>query len=253
MLPDIDQKTPKPNKYATNTLEGGTLTMSEQSLETGASTDDVQETNGQAQAVKTYTQEEFDRHMAGLKSSLQKKYEKQFSELGDLDELRNLKTQAEAKKIEEAKKRGEFEKILQDLAAKKDEEIRRRDEIIKEYKVNSPLLSAAARYRAVAPEQVKSLLASSVRLNDQGDVEVVAQDGSVRYTDRGEPVKVEDLVREFLDSNPHFVQSAPSTTNTRNSIVPGAPQDRLDITKLDMQNPEHRARYKEYRKAQGLV
>lgn len=225
--------------------------MSEESLVTTANTDSADQTDSQAPAAKTYTQEEFDRHMAGLKSSLSKKFQKQFEELGDIDELKSLKTQAEAKKLEEAKKRGEFEKILQDLAAKKDEEIRRRDEIIKEYKVNTPLLSAAARHRAVAPEQVKSLLASAVRLNDQGDVEVVGQDGQVRYSDSGEPLKVEDLVREFLDSNPHFVSSQPATTNTKNSIMPGK-QEKLDVTKLDMQNPEHRARYKEWRKANGL-
>ena len=37
-----------------------------------------------ATATKTYTQEEFDRHMAGLKSAIAKKYEKQFADLGDI-------------------------------------------------------------------------------------------------------------------------------------------------------------------------
>lgn len=227
--------------------------MSEQSLEQNTQATDaaVVDTESQAQATKTYTQEEFDRHMAGLKASLTKKYEKTFSELGDIEELRALKTQAEAKKLEDAKKRGEFEKVLQDLAAKKDEEIRRRDEVIKEYKVNSPLLSAAAKYKAVAPEQVKALLSSNVRLNDQGEVEVVGADGTVRYSDNGTAVGVEDLVREFLDTNPHFVQASPSTTNAKTSISAAVP-GKLDISKLDMTKPEDRALYKEYKKANGL-
>ena len=226
--------------------------MSEQSLATEIEvTDTTAESESQAQAPKTYTQEEFDRHMAGLKSSLQKKYDKVFNELGDIDELRSLKQQSETKKLEEAKKRGEFEKVLQEMAAKKDQEIQKRDAIIKEYKVNSPLLSAAAKYRAVAPEQVKSLLATNVRLNDQGDVEVVGEDGSVRYADNGAPLAVDDLVREFLDSNPHFVTASPATTNAKSSIQ-GTVQGKLDITKLDMTNPEHRTLYKEYRKANGL-
>jgi hypothetical protein len=227
------------------------MTINETLATDVSQTDSDAENTSQAQATKTYTQEEFDRHMAGMKSAIAKKYEKQFSDLGDIDELRSLKTQAEAKKLEEAKKRGEFEKIIQDLAAKKDQEIQKRDAVIKEYKVNTPLLSAAAKFRAVAPEQVKSLLTNNVRLNDAGDVEVVGQDGTVRYTDSGSPLAVEDLVREFLDSNPHFVQSTPSTTNTKSNISSGR-ADKLDITKLDMSNPEHRKLYKEHRKTLGL-
>lgn len=226
--------------------------MSEQSLAMNTEVTETAEFETQAQATKTYTQEEFDRHMAGLKSSLQKKYEKQFADLGDIEELRSLKQQSEAKKLEEAKKRGEFEKVLQELAAKKDAEIQRRDAIIKEYKVNTPLLSAAAKYKAVAPEQVKALLSSNVRLNDQGEVEVVGSDGAVRYKDNGTAYEVEDLVNEFLTQNPHFVSASPATTNAKSSIT--APvKDKVDITKLDMTNKEHRALYKEYRKTSGLV
>lgn len=224
--------------------------MSDQSLDTNNLATDATEPN-QAPATKTYTQEEFDNHMAGLKNSLTKKFSKQFEELGDIDELRSLKQQAEAKKLDDAKKRGEFEKVLQELAAKKDAEISRRDSIIKEYKVNVPILSAAAKYNAVNAEQVKALLATNVRLNDSGDVEVVDTKGSVRYTDKGEALGVEDLVREFLDSNPHFKLSNPATTNTKSNIANKA-QAKVDITKLDMSNPEHRAAYKEHRKSLGL-
>jgi hypothetical protein len=228
--------------------------MSEQSLDMNTQATDAAEITleNQAPATKTYTQDEFDRHMAGLKSSLQKKYEKTFSDLGDIDELRALKTQAEAKKLEEAKKRGEFEKVLQELAAKKDAEIQKRDSVIKEYKVNTPLLSAAAQYRAVNAEQVKSLLSNNVRLSPEGDVEVVGADGSVRYTDTGAPLGVNDLVREFLDSNPHFVQSSPSTTNSKSSVTNQSP-GKLDITKLDMTKAEDRALYKDYKKANGIL
>lgn len=226
--------------------------MSEESLVTNQVTDTADTTGNQAQAVKTYTQEEFDRHMAGLKSSLAKKYERQYADLGDIEELRQLKAQAEAKQLEDAKKRGEFERVLQEKAAKWEAELAKRDQVIKEYKVNSPLLSAAAKYRAVNAEQVKSLLAQNVRLNDQGDVEVLGENGTVRYTDTGQPLGVEDLVREFLDSNPHFVAAAPATTNTRSNVAQGQP-GKLDITKLDMRNPEHRRAYADYRKTHGLA
>ena len=206
----------------------------------------------QAQAAKTYTQEEVDNMMGRMKGSLSKKLLKPYEDLGDPEDLRALKQEAEKRSQEQQIKRGEFEKTLQELAAKKDAEIQKRDSVIKEYKVNSPLLSAAAKYRAVAPEQVKSLLSSNVRLNSEGDVEVVGDDGAVRYTDAGAPLAVEDLVREFLDSNPHFVSAGASTTNAKSSIS-NVGQGKLDITKLDMSKSEDRALYKEYKKANGIL
>lgn len=196
------------------------------------------EIENQALATKTYTQEEVNDMMARLKGSLQKKLLKPYEDLGDPDQLRTLKQQAEAKAQADAIKRGEFEKTLQDLAAKKDFEIQKRDGVIKEYKVNTPLLSAAAQYRAVNAEQVKALLQNQVRLNETGDVEVVDSKGAVRYNDAGEPIGVSDLVREFLDSNPHFVQATPATTNTKSSHATATTG--IDISKLDMKNPEHR-------------
>ncbi len=212
----------------------------------------TEQTENQATATKTYTQDEVDGMMARMKGSLQKKLLKPYEDLGDPDELRSIKTEWEKKQQEQQIKRGEFEKTLQELAAKKDAEIQKRDSVIKEYKVNTPLLSAAAQYRAVNAEQVKALLSHNVRLNSEGDVEVVANDGSVRYSDTGAPLGVNDLVREFLDSNPHFVQSSPSTTNSKSSVSNSSP-GKLDISSLDMKDPEHRRQYAEYRKVNGLA
>jgi ribonucleotide reductase alpha subunit len=200
------------------------------------------EIENQAPATKTYTQEEVNDMMARMKGSLQKKLLKPYEDLGDPEQLRSIKTEYEQRQQEQQIKRGEFEKTLQDLAAKKDAEIQKRDSIIKEYKVNTPLLSAAAEFRAVAPEQVKALLSSQVRLNEHGEVEVVDNKGLVRYNDAGEPLGVGNLVREFLDSNPHFVQPTPATTNGRSSVNAGNPGS-VDISKLDMKNPEHRKLY----------
>lgn len=201
-------------------------------------------------ATKTYTQQDVDNMMARMKGSLEKKLLKPYEELGDPESLRQLKADAEKRQQEQQLKRGEFEKTLQEMAAKKDAEIQKRDSIIKEYKVNTPVLNAAAKYRAVNPDQVRSLLASNLRLNNEGDVEIVDSQGSVRYDDRGAPLAVDDLVREFLDSNPHFVSAAPATTNTQ-SNVSNRSNKPLDITKLDMKNPEHRKVYAEYRKTRG--
>lgn len=223
--------------------------MSEQEIMATETQETVTDTENQATSnAKTYTEEEFNNHMAGLKSSLTKKFEKQFAELGDIEELKQLKTDAEKKRQEEQLKRGEFEKTLQELAAKKDSEIQQRDTVIKEYKINTPLLNEAAKLKSVNPEQVKSLLSNQVRLNDNGDVEVIDATGSVRYSDDGKPVTVEQLVNGFLKENAHFVSATPATTNAKSSVS-GNKVTETDISKLDLTNPEHRKVYAEAKKA----
>lgn len=221
-------------------------------LEQNTQATEATQTQDNAAETKYYTQEEFDRHMAGMRKAIESKFEKRFAELGDLDELRQLKVKAEQQRTEEAMKKGEFEKVLQEMAAKKDAEIHKRDSIIKEYKVNTPLLDAAARYKAVAPEQVKSLLINSVRLGDDGEVEVVSKDGSVRYSDSGTPLTVDQLVQEFLSANPHFVSAGPSNTNSRSNDGVKTIKGDFDVSKLDMSKAADRQRYREA-KANGLI
>lgn len=213
-------------------------------------TDTTTENTSQATATKTYTQEEFDQHMARMKASISKKYEKTFAELGDIEELKQIKAEAEKRRQEESVKRGEFERILQEKAQKWEAEVAKRDAIIKEYTVDVPLVTAAANYKAVNAEQVKSLLKPNVRLNEEGEVEIIDREGKVRYNDAGQPFRVEDLVKEFLETNPHFKQAAPATTQTKSNF--GQSRDKLDITKLDMKNPADRKIYADYRKSQGL-
>ena len=226
--------------------------MSDNTLVQDMATDAASDTaENQAQATKTYTQQEVDNMMARMKGSLEKKLLKPYADLGDPEELRALRSEAEKRQTEQQIKRGEFEKTLQELAAKKDAEIQKRDSIIKEYKVNTPLVSAAAKYRAVNAEQVRTLLQGNVRLNSEGEVEVVDAKGSVRYNDAGEPLLVDDLVNEFLKQNPHFVQPTPATTNTKTNIQPGK-SGKIDISALDMKNPQHRKLYAEA-KAKGQI
>ena len=200
--------------------------------------------NTESQASKSYSQQEVDAMMARMRGSLEKKLLKPYQDLGDPEELRQMRQQAEQLRQSEQIKRGEFEKTLQELAQKKDAEISKRDSVIKEYKVNAPILDAAARYRAVAPEQVRALLSSNVRLNTEGEVEVLDNNGAVRYNDRGEPLPVTDLVREFLDSNPHFRAAGPANTNTRSSVSTAVTGE-VDVSKLDMKLAEHRKLFRQ--------
>ena len=220
--------------------------MTEQTLAPEATEASTQETETQAvenQPTKTYSQKEVDDMMARMRGSLERKLTRQYEDLGDPEELRQLKADAEKRQQEQQIKRGEFEKTLQDLAAKKDAEISKRDSIIKEYKVNAPLLNAAAKYKSVNPEQVKNLLINSVRLNDSGDIEVLDNDGNVRYDDKGNAWGVDALVRSFLDENPHFQNATASTTNSQTSVTPGK-NTPVDLASLDMNKAGDRAIYK---------
>ena len=228
-------------------MSDNTLAINEQNDATDAA---ITKDGNQAPS-KSYTQEEVDNMMARMRGSLEKKLLKPYEDLGDPTELRALREEAAKKQQAEQIKRGEFEKTLQELASKKDAEIQKRDSIIKEYKVNVPILSAAAKYNAVNADQVKALLSTNVRLNDNGDVEVVDAKGSVRYNDKGESLQVEDLVKEFLDTNPHFKMANPATSNTKTNISGGS--SKVDIKSLDMKNPEHRKIYADYRKKNGIA
>lgn len=204
-----------------------------------------------SQATKTFTQEEVNALMARTKSQLEKKFSSKYEDLGDPEELREIVSQHRKNREEYALKRGEFEKVLQEKLSAKDAEIQKRDRLIEEFRLNSPIIDAAARYRAVNPEQVKALVRNNVRLNADGEVEVLDREGKVRYDDRGQKVTVDTFVQSWLQENPHFVAPTPSTTATRSNV--GFTQDKLDITKLDMKNPEHRKIYAEYRKTAGIA
>jgi hypothetical protein len=201
--------------------------------------------------TKTFTQDEVNAILAKTKSQLEKKYSSKYEELGDPDTLKQIVSEHQKSQQEQALKRGEFDRIIQELAAKKDAEIQKRDKVIESFKVETPIVDAAARYRAVNPEQVKALIRNQVRLSAEGEVEVLDDKGVVRYDDSGKPVSVDSFVQSWLQSNPHFVSAAPATTNTKSNVTGNATK-KVDITKLDMKNPEDRKIYAEYRKTAGL-
>ena len=190
--------------------------------------------------TKTFTQEEVNAIVAKATSKVSRKYE----DLGDPEELRALRAESEKAKQELALKRGEFDKVLQEKLSIKDQEIQKRDRIISEYKIDTPLLQAAAEFKTVNPDQVKTLLKGQFRLNDSGEVEVIDQKGVTQYNDKGIPLTVRDVVKSFLDSNPHFVQPGPAGVNSKSSV--GAGSKDVDVSKMS------HAEYQAYRKAEGL-
>jgi len=224
--------------------------MTDQNIGNTEGTDTSLTTNQATE--KTFTQAEVNAILAKTKTQLEKKYSSKYEELGDPDTLRQIVSEHQKIQQEQQLKRGEFDRVIQELASKKDAEIQKRDKVIESFKVETPIVDAAARYRAVNPEQVKALIRNQVRLNQEGEVEVLDEKGGVRYDDSGKPVSVDSFVQSWLQSNPHFVSAAPATTNTK-SNVSGTKSTKVDVTKLDMKNPEHRKIYAEYRKSAGLA
>jgi hypothetical protein len=204
------------------------------------------------QATKTFSQDEVNAILAKTKSQLEKKFASRYEDLGDPEQLREIVSQHQKAQQEQQLKRGEFDRVMQELASKKDAEIQKRDRIIESFKLETPVIDAAARYRAINPEQVKALIRNNLRLGAEGEVEVLDREGKVRYDDSGRPLSVDSFVQAWLQENPHFVQATPSTTSSRSNVA-GGTSGKLDISKLDFKNPEHRKQYAEYRKTAGIA
>jgi len=179
------------------------------------------------------------------------KFEKKYSNV-DLDLYNELVEKQETQRQQELEKRGEFEKLLKEQAEKFTGKIQQYESELHTIKVDGALLNEASANKAVNPQQVVQLLKGQVKLNEAGSVDVVDQNGQVRYNDKGEPIAVSQLVNEFLTANPHFVQAGPSGSGTGQGIGKQAPVVETDVTKLNMNNPEHRAQYREIMKAKGV-
>ena len=193
------------------------------------------------------SQEEVNRIVAERVERERKKFERKYADI-DVDRYQQLTEAEEARRVEEQKKRGEFEEILKSTVGKKDSVIENLQKELHNIKVDGAMLNIASKHKAINPEQVVSLVKNQVRMSETGEVEVVdPQTGTIRYNDSGDPLSMDELVEDFLQNNPHFVTATPrgsgTTSNTRDSSV-----KKLDVTQLDMKNPEHKRMYAEYRK-----
>jgi len=165
----------------------------------------------------------------------------------DIEEAKKLLEEKKQKEQELALQRGEFEKVMKDTVSKKDQEISKLVSELQKVRIDEQLVNTASALKAINPNEVKALLRNSVKLNDSGNVEVVSDNGTPRYTDKGEPMTVNDLVAEYLNNNPHHLSATPSGTGSQSGIGGETPKP-MKIGDLDMNNPEHRKIYAEMRK-----
>ena len=224
--------------------------MIEDNTATGSATEDLGSTDTQGQ---TFTQEDIDRIVKERIDRERKKFSKQFEGI-DVEKYRELTSKEEQLRIDQEKARGNFEKVLQETVGKKDMTIKQLQDQLHSIKVDGSLLNIASSRRAVNPQQVVRLLKDQIRLGDGGDVEIVDDTGTVRYSDSGSIMTVDELVNEFLTTNPHFVSAGPSGSGTQGGVSKSTGAvGKVDVTKLNMNDPKDRAIYKEYRKANNLT
>jgi hypothetical protein len=196
--------------------------MSEEVMETEG-TEAVEQPAQEAQETKTFTQEELDRIVADRIARQQRQFDKKLEGI-DLDEARSLLSERQSAEIEKQKERGEFESILKQTVEKKDQEINAYKQRLEQTLVDGTLLSAAAKNNAVSPEQVSQLLRGSVSLSEDGTVEVFDKNGTPRYNDQGELLTVEELVADFLTTNPHFVKASQGGAGSAGAVGGSTPK-----------------------------
>lgn len=220
-----------------------------EATETNAQTDSKNKETTQetvSTSSKTYTAEEFNNAMASIRVKTEKQLAKKFDGV-DVEKYNQLLKAEEERQLEAERAKGNFEKVLKETVSKKDTEINTLKQRLQSQMVDGAIISAASKYKAISPEQVKELLAKNVRLSDKGEVEVVGEEGGVKYTETGDPYTVDTLVKEWLDKNPHFSQPGPKGAGSQSNTSSTTGTGQVDISKLDLNNSEHRAIYKQLR------
>ena len=191
---------------------------------------------------QTFTQEQLDNIIKTRLEAEQRKTQK-ILEAEESKKAELLKEQ----QLKEAKSKADIEKIMQDRLSEKDSELNRYKTQIKKEKVDNSILSVANREKSINAQQVVSLLKDEVKYTDDGRIEIVDNNSNVRYNSKGELLTIEDRVKEFLDSNPHFRQGSLSGSGSQ-SAIGGKTVKPFNLQDLDLTKPEDRKAYQEYRK-----
>ena len=158
-----------------------------------------------------------------------------------------VKTQKQAEEAQKIQK-GEFEEILKTRTQEFNKEKENLENQLRDIKINKSLLSSASRNKAINPDQVVELLKTNIQLNESGNVEILDKNGVTRYNKAGELLTTDELVQEFLTQNPHFVSATPSGSGTVSNVDRQELNKPLNLSELNMNNPEDRKKYAEYRK-----
>jgi len=189
-----------------------------------------------------FTQEQLDKVISSRLEAEKRKYEKKLQE----DESQKAEL-VKKQQLNDAKTKQDLEKIMQERLSEKDEELLKYKNQIKKEKVDNSILSIANQQKSINAQQVVALLKDEVKYNDDGRIEIVDNNSNVRYNAKGELFTIEDRVKEFLDSNPHFRQGSLSGSGSQ-SAIGGNTVKPFTLQDLDLTKPEDRKAYSDYRK-----
>ncbi len=152
------------------------------------------------QPAKVYTQAELDAVAAEVRRKAEAKLAKKFEGI-DVEHYKSLTAKEESEKISKAQEKSEFEKLLKENADKFNNKISTLTSELTKIKVDGALINAASTKKAINPEQVARLVRDNIKMSETGEVEVVdPKTGQTRYTDNGDPLNIDGLVEEFLQS-----------------------------------------------------
>ena len=173
--------------------------------------------------------------------------------VSDLDEAKAAIE--ERKKVEEEKQleRGKFDEVMKKKTLEYNDKLSKLEQELKSERIDKQLINAASKNRAISPEQIKELMKNSVQLNKEGKVEVLDNSGTPRYNKDGDLLTVDEAVQEFLTQNAHFQAATPSGSGSVSNVGKSDTNKTLNISDLDMSNPEDRKMYAEYRKQRDSV
>ena len=185
-----------------------------------------------------------------IKERLARERRKIYKELGteDINVAKSALKEKQEKELEIKKQRGEYDQIIKDQADKSNAEIKTLKSQLEQIKITDSLLNSASKHKSNVPDQVVKLLRSQVKLNDEGKVEVLAENNQPRYNTKGELLSVDEYVQEFLTQNPHFQSATPSGSGSKGNVDRVNANQPFNIADIDMSNPEDRKAYAEYRK-----
>jgi len=195
---------------------------------------------------QTFSQEQLDNIIKSRLEAEKSKYEKKLQE-----EEKAKQEIVKQEQLKEAKTKADLEKIMQERLSEKEKELANYKMQIKKEKVDNSILSIANKEKSINAQQVVSLLKDEVRYTDDGRIEVVDNNSNVRYNIKGELLTIEDRVKEFLDSNPHFRQGSLSGSGSQ-SAIGGKTVKPFSLQDLDLTKPEDKKAYAEYRAKRDL-
>jgi len=184
-----------------------------------------------------------------IKDRLHRQKRRTLEDLGvsDLDEAKEII--ARSKEAEEKRKleAGKFEEVRQSLVDNHKKELQKLQDELRGEKIDKQLIQSASSNKAINPNQVKDLLKANVRLNEDGNTEVLDKNGTTRYNKEGKPLSIDDYVNEFMTQNAHFQVATPSGSGSVSNVGQVNAQT-FKMADLDMNNPEDRKKYAEIRK-----